>query len=154
MRITNDYHSLSTSGNATRLCNSDGQWSEDNVLNCTSREFIELEEILVRLSYLFTEMNAASHVIPVSTMHLFVKVNTTLSNLQPEEQIMIATDVIQQLIQVTEPQNKLLLPNDLSASARILTAVVDVLENNNMTNEVWANIKSGYLHIKLFPLID
>lgn len=66
-----------------------------------------------------------------------MKANTTLSNLEPEEQIMIATDVTQQLIQVTEPQNKSLLPNDLGASARILTTVVDVLENNNMTNEVY-----------------
>ena len=35
------------SGNATRFCGSDGQWGEVNVLNCTSREFVELEEMLV-----------------------------------------------------------------------------------------------------------
>ena len=68
--------------------------------------------------------------------NLFMKANTTLSNLEPEEQIIVAAEVTQQLIQATEPQNKPLLPNDLGASARILTAVVDVLENNSVTNEV------------------
>ena len=60
-----------------------------------------------------------------------------LSNLEPEEQINAASNVTEQLIQFTEPQNnKPLLPNDLGASARILTAIVDVLENNDATNEV------------------
>ena len=36
------------SGNATRSYDSDAQWSEINVLNCTSREFVELEQVWVR----------------------------------------------------------------------------------------------------------
>ena len=39
---------LIPSGNATRSCDSDGQWGEINVLNCTSREFVELEQVWVR----------------------------------------------------------------------------------------------------------
>jgi hypothetical protein len=35
------------SGNATRFCSSDSKWDEVNVLNCTSREFVQLEEMLV-----------------------------------------------------------------------------------------------------------
>jgi hypothetical protein len=38
---------LLLSGNATRFCSSDSKWGEVNVLNCTSREFIQLEEMLV-----------------------------------------------------------------------------------------------------------
>ena len=71
-------------------------------------------------------------------MNLFKKANITSSNLEPEEQIAVATNVTQQLIQATEPKSKSLLPNDLGTSARILTAVVSVLEKNNMTNEVRA----------------
>ena len=48
-----------------------------------------------------------------------------------------ANDITQRLIQATEPQNRSLLPNDLGASSRILTAVIEVLENNNSTDEVW-----------------
>ena len=65
-----------------------------------------------------------------------LKDESTLSNLEPEQQITAADNVTEQLIQFTEPQNKPLLPNDLGASARILTAVVNVLENNSVTNEV------------------
>ena len=36
-----------SSGNAKRFCVSNGQWGEVNVLNCTSRVFVELEETLV-----------------------------------------------------------------------------------------------------------
>jgi hypothetical protein len=59
-----------------------------------------------------------------------------LSNLEPEEQISIVANVTRQLIQATEPRNNSLLPRDLGASARILTAVIDVLENNNASNNV------------------
>ena len=60
-----------------------------------------------------------------------------LNNLEPEERNNVASNVTEQLIQYTEPQNnKPLLPNDLGASTRILTAVVDILEKNNATNEV------------------
>ena len=71
------------------------------------------------------------------------KANETLSNLEPEKQINVVIDVTQQLIQATEPQNQSLLPNDLEASARILTVVVDVLENNNATNEVLFNLHNN-----------
>ena len=75
--------------------------------------------------------------VPVSIIYRVQKDNKTLSNLNPEEQISTAADLTEQLIQATEPQNnKSLLPNDLGVSARILTAVVDVLENNNATDEV------------------
>ena len=99
-----------------------------NILNCTSRKFIELEEVLVsffRNECCITYYNTNKH-----NTNLYIKANTTLSTLdqlEPEEQIMIATNVTQQLIQITEPQNKSLLPNDLGASARVLTAVADVL---------------------------
>ena len=59
-----------------------------------------------------------------------------LNNLEPERQIIVAANVTEQLIQFTEPQNRPLLPNDLRSSAEILTAVVEILENNNATNEV------------------
>jgi hypothetical protein len=60
------------------------------------------------------------------------------SNLEPEEQVSAAAEVTQQLIQATEPiyRNNSLLPRDLGASARIITAVVDILENNNASDIV------------------
>lgn len=67
---------------------------------------------------------------------IILKDENTLNNLEPEQQISAADNVTEQLIQFTEPQNKSLLPNNLGAAARILTAVVNVLENNNVTNEV------------------
>ena len=88
---------------------------------------------------LFAEMNNnfnALHKNIEHSVNLFMKANITSSNLEPEEQITVATDVTQQLIQATEPQGKSLLPNDLGASTRILTGVVSVLEKNNVTNEV------------------
>ena len=67
--------------------------------------------------------------------------NITFNNLEPEEQISAAAEVTKQLIQATEPRNNSLLPQDLGASARILTAVVDVLENNsasdNVNHKIW-----------------
>ena len=50
---------------------------------------------------------------------------------------MQVAELTQQLRQATEPLvNQSLLPNNLGASARILMAVVEVLENNNSTDEV------------------
>ena len=65
-----------------------------------------------------------------------MKDKKALDNLEPEAQIIVVTNVTEQLVQFTEPQNKSLLPNDLGASTRILTAVVDILENNNVTDGV------------------
>ena len=68
---------------------------------------------------------------------LKIKANKSLTDSEPEKQIEAAAEVTQRLIEVTVPQNRSLLPNDLGASARILTAVVDVLEKNNATNGVF-----------------
>ena len=46
------------------------------------------------------------------------------------------TELVRQLIQATQPQNQSLLPNDLQASSRILSIVVQLLDANNITNEV------------------
>ena len=43
---------------------------------------------------------------------------------------MQSAELTQQLIQATEPQNRSLLPNDLQASTRVLTTVLQVLEDN------------------------
>ena len=120
-----------SSGNATRSCGSDGQWGEVNVLNCISPELLELEAQLVSS----VEVIHADCKINDKFM-IILKDENTLNNLEPEQQISAADNVTEQLIQFTEPQNKSLLPNNLGAAARILTAVVNVLENNNVTNEV------------------
>ena len=44
---------------------------------------------------------------------------------------MKSTVVAEELVQVTAPQNRSLLPNDLEASTRVLSTVIDVLEDNN-----------------------
>ena len=44
---------------------------------------------------------------------------------------MQSAELAQQLVQATLPQNRSLLPNDLQASTRILTTVLEVLENND-----------------------
>ena len=57
----------------------------------------------------------------------------------PEEQVLPITALILQLVQATLPQTRSLLPNDLQASVRVLTIVIEVLESNynsNDTNEV------------------
>ena len=61
-----------------------------------------------------------------------------MSALSPEEQIVQATELTERLIQATRPlqSNNSLLPNDLGASVRVVTAIIEVLENNNSTNEV------------------
>ena len=45
-------------------------------------------------------------------------------------------ELTERLAQATQPQNQSLLPNDLEASSRILSAVVDILEASNITNNV------------------
>ena len=57
--------------------------------------------------------------------------------LNSEELVAQPTAFIQQLIQATQPQNQSLLPNDLQTSSRILSIVVQVLDVNNITNEVY-----------------
>ena len=51
---------------------------------------------------------------------------------------MEAANITEQLIQATKPKpnDQSLLPNDLGASARIVTVIVQVLENNSSTDEV------------------
>ena len=122
-------HLLHHSGNATRSCGSDGQWGEVNVLNCTSPEFVELEQILVSTINSLTVKGMLKY-------YLIMKANKSLTDLEPEVQVEEAASVTQRLIEATMPQNKSLLPNDLGASARILTAVVNVLERNDAINEV------------------
>ena len=65
-----------------------------------------------------------------------MKANKSLTDLEPEVQVEEAASVTQRLIEATMPQNKSLLPNDLGTSARILMAVVNVLERNDAINEV------------------
>lgn len=55
----------------------------------------------------------------------------TIAMLDPEEQVMQSAKLTQQLVLATLPKNRSLLPNDLQASTRILTTVLEVLENNN-----------------------
>ena len=43
---------------------------------------------------------------------------------------MQTTELTELLIEATEPQNRSLLPNDLQVSTRILTTVLEVLEDN------------------------
>ena len=68
--------------------------------------------------------------------YLIMKTNKSLTDLEPEVQVEEAASMTQRLIEATMPQNKSLLPNDLGASARILTAVVNVLERNDAIDEV------------------
>ena len=55
---------------------------------------------------------------------------TAITTLNTEEQIMQTTELTELLIEATEPQNRSLLPNDLQVSTRILTTVLEVLEDN------------------------
>ena len=61
-----------------------------------------------------------------------------LNTLEPEQQVLLAANITQELIQATESKqfSQSLLPNDLGATARIVTVIVQVLENNNSTDEV------------------
>ena len=66
-----------------------------------------------------------------------LQAQATIAILDPEEQIMQSAELTQQLIQATEPQNRSLLPNDLQVSTRVLTTVLQVLENNeNATTDL------------------
>ena len=47
------------SGNATRFCDSTGKWGQANVLNCTSPEFTELED-LVSVSNVYSSTQRAT----------------------------------------------------------------------------------------------
>ena len=42
----------------------------------------------------------------------------------------------EQLAQITLPQNQSLFPNDLQTSSEVLSAIVNVLEANRITNDV------------------
>ena len=44
---------------------------------------------------------------------------------------MLSAVVTQELVQATMAQNRSLLPNDLQASTRIISSVIDVLEEND-----------------------
>ena len=41
---------------------------------------------------------------------------------------MLSTSIMQELVQATVPRNHSLLPNDVQASTRIISSVIDVLE--------------------------
>ena len=56
-----------------------------------------------------------------------------LFDLDPQEQITQSAAVAEELMQATAPQNRSLLPNDLQATTRILSSVIGVLENANLT---------------------
>ena len=47
------------SGNATRFCDNTGKWGQANVLNCTSPEFTELED-LVSVSNVYSSTQRAT----------------------------------------------------------------------------------------------
>ena len=61
---------------------------------------------------------------------------------------MQSTAVTQQLVQATMSQNRSLLPNDLQASTRVLTNVIEILENNgnatDMVITVFAQDRTKY----------
>ena len=63
---------------------------------------------------------------------------SNLRALSPEKQIIEAAELTERLIVATEPLqgNNSLLPNDLGASVTVVDAIIEVLENNNSTNEV------------------
>ena len=48
---------------------------------------------------------------------------------------MQSTVVAQELVQATSPQNRSLLPNDLQSSTRVVSDVIQVLENNDHTTD-------------------
>ena len=58
---------------------------------------------------------------------------------------MQSAQLTEQLIEATQPQNRSLLPNDLQASTRILTTLLQVLQNNdNATANLVLNYITGY----------
>lgn len=58
---------------------------------------------------------------------------------------MQSAELTQQLIEATQPQNRSLLPNDLQASTRILTTVLQVLEDNDNATTDLVCICTHYL---------
>ena len=56
-------------------------------------------------------------------------------------------ELIQQLIKATQPQNQSLLPNDLQTTSRVLSIMVEVLDANNITNEVYKQLLDAYTHV-------
>ena len=136
-----------------RHCDNKGKWSEPDVLQCTSVEFVSLED---SVCLNFKHLSLLSPCITINHGYFF-QVNSILSTTSAEEQIMKSVTLTQELVQATLPQNHSgsLLPNDLEASSRILSSVIEVLENNdNATDTV--NILSficvliGYNIILLF----
>ena len=116
-----------SSGVATRLCNANGEWEEANVLECTTIAFIELEQLV---SVTLTSTTQTSTLL-LLILHHVPQAETAITSATPEEQIMQTNELTDLLIEATEPQNRSLLPNDLQASTRILTTVLEVLENND-----------------------
>ena len=58
---------------------------------------------------------------------------------------MQSAQLTKQLIEATQPQDRSLLPNDLQASIRILTTILQVLQNNdNATANLVQNYITGY----------
>ena len=53
-----------------------------------------------------------------------------------EEQVTEIAELTERLAQITLPQNQSLLPNDLQTSSEVLSAIVNVLEANSITNDV------------------
>ena len=97
-------------------------------MECTTIAFIELEQLV---------SNLTSFAIRYTDFHLCcfnffsLQAETAITSATPEEQIMQTNELTDLLIEATEPQNRSLLPNDLQASTRILTTVLEVLENND-----------------------
>ena len=53
-----------------------------------------------------------------------------------EEKVTEIAELTERLAQITLPQNQSLLPNDLQTSSEVLSAIVNVLEANSITNDV------------------
>lgn len=79
------------------------------------------------------------------TWHSFKQAQETIATLDPEEQLVQSAELTQQLIEATQPQNRSLLPNDLQASTRILTTVLQVLEDNDNATTDLVCICTHYL---------
>ncbi|XP_064388289.1 adhesion G protein-coupled receptor L3-like isoform X2 [Halichondria panicea] len=100
----------SVTGQATRLCNSDGEWEDPNVLSCQQMEFIEIE---FQISNLSDTLDSAT----------IVK-NTVV--------------ITQQLAMITVADTTPLLPSSLNTTNQVLTAVIKALEqvgNDAVTTE-------------------
>ena len=69
---------------------------------------------------------------------ILLQAENSLNITEPELQIAQNDELIQQLIEATEPQVHSLFPNDLQISTRILSTVIDILEDyeNETINQV------------------